>query len=74
MMYWYNPITKEEEEAYPPAFDAQAIGMLSGHRHSDRFIEEYRQLRMRPQTDVAEALFFTGERFYSKHRRCQPPG
>ena len=52
MMYWYNPITKEEEEAYPPAFDAQAIGMLSGHRHSDRFIEEYRQLRMRPQTDV----------------------
>ena len=44
MMHWYNPVTKEEEDVAAPVNDEQAIGMLSGHPDSDRFIEEYRRL------------------------------
>jgi hypothetical protein len=72
MMHWYNPLTMEEEEVSAPMSDAQAIEMLSGHRDSDRFIEEYR-IRREMQTDVVKALIFTGEIFYSEHRRGQPP-
>ena len=53
--------------------DAQAIEILSGHRDSDRFIEEYRRRRVM-QTDIVKALIFTGEMFYLEHRRGQPPG
>jgi hypothetical protein len=53
--------------------DAQAIEILSGHRDSDRFIEEYRRRRAM-QTDVVKALIFTGEMFYREHRRGQLPG
>ncbi len=42
-MHWYNPVTKEEEDVPAPMNDEQAIGMLSGHPDSDRFIEEYRR-------------------------------
>ena len=73
MMRWYNPLTMEEEEVSAPMSDAQAIEMLSGHRDSDRFIEEYR-IRRGMQTDVVKALIFTGELFYSEHWRGQPPG
>src|SRR5215207_3800004 len=45
MMHWYNPLTMEEEEVSAPMSDAQAIEILSGHRDSDRFIEEYRRRR-----------------------------
>jgi hypothetical protein len=72
MMHWYNPLTMEEEEVSAPMSDAQAIEILSGHRDSDRFIEEYRRRRAM-QTDVVKALIFTGEMFYSEHRRGQPP-
>jgi hypothetical protein len=73
MMRWYNPLTMEEEEVSAPMSDAQAIEILSGHRESDRFIEEYR-IRRETQTDIVKALIFTGELFYSEHRRGQPPG
>jgi hypothetical protein len=70
MMYWYNLLTMEEEDVSAPISDAQAIEILSGHRDSDRFIEEYRRHAM--QTDVVIALIFTGEMFYREHRRGQP--
>jgi hypothetical protein len=72
MMRWYNPLTMEEEEVSAPMSDAQAIEILSGHRDSDRFIEEYR-IRREMQTDVVKALIFTGEMFYSEHRLGQTP-
>lgn len=73
MMHWYNPLTMEEEEVPVPLSDAQAIELLSGHRDSDRFIEEYRRSRAM-RTDVAKALIFTGEKFYLEHQKGQPPG
>ena len=73
MMRWYNPLTMEEEEVSAPMSDAQAIEILSGHRDSERFIEEYRRRRAM-QTDIVKALIFTGEMFYREHRRGQPPG
>ncbi len=72
MMHWYNPVTKEEEDVPAPMNDEQAIGMLSGHPDSDRFIEEYRRLSAR-HPDTVEALTLTGETFYLEHRRGQPP-
>jgi uncharacterized short protein YbdD (DUF466 family) len=53
--------------------DEQAIGMLSGHPDSDRFIEEYRRLSA-THPDTVDALTLTGETFYLEHRRGQPPG
>jgi uncharacterized short protein YbdD (DUF466 family) len=73
MMHWYNPVTKEEEDVPAPMNDEQAIGMLSGHPDSDRFIEEYRRLSA-THPDTVEALTLTGETFYLEHRRGQPPG
>ena len=73
MMHWYNPITKEYEDVQAPMNDEQAIGMLSGHPHSDRFIEEYRRLSATHPYTV-DALILTGETFYREHRRGQPPG
>ena len=73
MMRWYNPLTMEEEGVSAPMSDAQAIEILSGHRDSERFIEEYRTRRAM-QTDIVKALIFTGEMFYSEHRKGQPPG
>ena len=52
--------------------EAQAIELLSGDEDSDRFIEVYRQLRNR-HPEIVQALIFTGETFYMKHRRGQPP-
>jgi hypothetical protein len=72
-MHWYNPVTKEEEDVPAPMNDEQAIGMLSGHPDSDRFIEEYRRLSA-THPDTVEALTLTGETFYLEHRRGQPPG
>ena len=73
MMRWYNPLTMEEEEVSAPMSDAQAIEILSGHRESDRFIEEYRRLSA-THPDTIDALTLTGETFYLEHRRGQPPG
>ncbi len=72
-MHWYNPVTKKDEDVPAPMNDEQAIGILSGHSDSDRFIEEYRRRRAL-QTDVVKALIFTGEMFYREHRSSQPPG
>jgi hypothetical protein len=72
-MHWYNPVTKEEEDVPAPMNDEQAIGMLSGHSDSDRFIEEYRR-RSATHPDTIDALTLTGETFYWEHRRGQPPG
>jgi len=47
MMRWYNSLTMEEEGVSVPMSDAQAIEILSGHRDSDRFIEELRRRRRR---------------------------
>ena len=72
-MHWYNPVTKEEEDVPAPMNDEQAIGMLSGHPDSGRFIEEYRRLSATHPVTV-DALTLTGEMFYLEHRRGQPPG
>jgi uncharacterized short protein YbdD (DUF466 family) len=56
----------------PQGKTAQAIEMLSGYPHSDRFIEEYRRMRG-THPDIVEALALTGEAFYLEHRRGQPP-
>ena len=72
-MHWYNPVTKEEEDVPAPMNDEQAIGMLSGHPDSGRFIEEYRRLSATHPVTV-DALTLTGETFYWEHRRGQPPG
>ena len=52
--------------------DAQAIELLSGHPHSDEFIEEYRRWRA-TQPDVVEALIRTGIAFHLGQGREQPP-
>jgi uncharacterized short protein YbdD (DUF466 family) len=72
-MHWYNPVAKQEEDVPAPMNDEQAIEMLSGHRDSDRFIEEYRRMRA-TNPDRIDALPLTGETFYREHRRGQPPG
>ena len=69
---WYNPLRRVEEEVPAPLSEAQAIELLSGDEDSDRFIEVYRQLRNR-HPEIVQALIFTGEAFYMKHRRGQPP-
>jgi hypothetical protein len=46
--------------------DEQAIGMLSGHSDSDRFIEEYRRLSA-THPDTIDALTLTGETFYQRN-------
>ena len=73
MMRWYNPVTKQEKDVPIPAFDAQAMEMLSNHRESDRFIEEYRRLRAK-KTDIVKALILTGETFYLEHQKGQSLG
>ena len=70
-MRWYNPTRRVEEEVPAPMSDAQAIELLSGHPQSDEFIEEYRRWRA-TESDVV-ALILTGQAFYMKHRRGQPP-
>ena len=69
---WYNPVRRVYEEVPAPMSDAQAIELLSGHPDSDEFIEEYRRWRA-TESDVMGALILTGEAFYMKHRRGQPP-
>ena len=71
-LQWYNPARRVEEEVPAPMSDAQSIELLSGHPDSDEFIEEYRRWRTR-ESDVVGALVLTGEAFYMKHRRGQPP-
>lgn len=71
-LQWYNPARRVEEEVSAPMSDAQSIELLSGHPDSDEFIEEYRRWRA-TESDVVRALFLTGEAFYMKHRRGQPP-
>jgi hypothetical protein len=70
-MFWYNPTTRTMERVPAPAFDAQAIEMLSGHPESDKYIEEYRDWRQ--TLDIAEALQLTGETFRALHRGEEPP-
>ena len=72
-MQWYNPTTRTQEDVSAPMSNAQAIEILSGHRHSDRFIEEYRRMRER-HSDIVVALMLTGESSYWEHRSTQPPG
>ncbi len=72
-MQWYNPTTRTEENVPAPMSDAQAIEMLSGHRYSDRFIEEYRRVR-ESHSDIVVAMTLTGETFCWEHRSLQPPG
>jgi hypothetical protein len=66
-MHWYNPKTKNIEDVTVPMSEAQAIEMLSGDSGSDRFIEEYRQVRA-THPDIVEALILTGEAFYWEHQ------
>ena len=70
---WYNPVRRVEEEVPARMSDAQAIKMLSGHPDSDEFIEEYMRWRGMQPPNVVEALILTGETFYTKHQRGQPP-
>jgi hypothetical protein len=70
-LHWYNPTTRTTENAPTPAFDAQAIEMLSGHPDSDEFIEEYR--RRREACGIAEALELTGDTFRLIHQEENPP-
>jgi hypothetical protein len=71
-MRWYNPTRRVEEEVPAPMSEAQAIEMLSGHPHSDEFIEEYRRWRA-TRPDFVGALVLTGEAFYMEHQRGPPP-
>ena len=57
MMRWYNPLTMEEEGVSVPMSAAQAIEILSGHRDSDRFIEELR--RRRRSSSLTRSLSFS---------------
>jgi hypothetical protein len=70
-MRWYNPTRRFEEEVPAPMSDAQAIELLSGHPHSDEFIEAYRRWRA-AKPDVVEALIYTGITFRLLHQRGQP--
>jgi hypothetical protein len=70
-MRWYNLISRVEEEVPTPMPDAQAIELLSGHLGSEEFLGKYRRWRV-TESDVG-ALILTGEAFYMKHRRGQPP-
>ena len=71
-MRWYDPLRRVVEEVPAPMSEAQAIELLGGHLASDEFIEEYRRWRA-TESDVVGALVLTGEAFYMKHRRGQPP-
>ena len=70
-MHWYNPTKRVEEDIPAPMSEAQAIGLLSWHPKSDKFIDEYR--RQRTSNDVVKALILTGEMFYKEHRRERLP-
>ena len=71
-VHWYNPVRRVYEAVAAPMSDAQSIELLSGHPDSDEFIEEYRRWRA-TESDVVGALVLTGEAFYMKHRKGQPP-
>ena len=60
-MRWYNPEEGKVEDVRAPSTDEQALGMLSGHPDSGRFVERYVVLR-EEGLGVEQALAFVGHR------------
>ena len=60
-MHWYNPKEGQVEDVRAPSTDEQALGMLSGHPDSGRFVERYVVLR-EEGLGVEQALAFVGHR------------
>ena len=60
-MRWYNSEEGKVEDVRAPSTDEQALGMLSGHPDSGRFVERYVVLR-EEGLGVEQALAFVGHR------------
>ena len=58
-MHWYNPKEGKVEDIRAPSTDEEALGMLSGHLDSGRFVERYVVLREEGM-GVEQALVFVG--------------
>jgi hypothetical protein len=58
-MRWYNPEAGKVEDVGAPSTDEEALGMLSGHPDSGRFVERYVVLR-EEGLGVEQALVFVG--------------
>jgi hypothetical protein len=58
-MHWYNPKEGKVEDVRAPSTDEEALGMLSGHPDSGRFVERYVVLR-EEGLGVEQALVFVG--------------
>ena len=58
-MRWYNSEEGKVEHVRAPSTDEQALGMLSGHPDSGRFVERYVVLR-EEGLRVEQALVFVG--------------
>jgi hypothetical protein len=67
-MHWYNPKSGEVETVPAPSTDEGALGMLSGHPDSGRFVESYVVLR-EEGIGVEQALVFVGHRFRMQRLR-----
>jgi hypothetical protein len=67
-MHWYNPRSGEVETVDAPSTDEGALGMLSGHPDSGRFVESYVMLR-EEGFGVEQALVFVGHLFRTQRLR-----
>ena len=69
-MHWHDPKEGKVEDVRAPSTDEEALGMLSGHPDSGRFVERYVVLR-EEGLGVEQALVFVGHRLRMFHPR--PP-
>jgi hypothetical protein len=60
-MHWSNPKEGKVEDTRGPSTDKEALGMLSGHPDSGRFVERYVVLR-EEGLGVEQALAFVRHR------------
>ena len=67
-MHWYNPKEGKVEDARGPSTDEEALGMLSGHPDSGRFVERCVVLR-EEGLGVEQALVFVGHGVRMFHLR-----
>ena len=67
-MRWYDPKEGKVEDIGAPSTDEEALGMLSGHLDSGRFVERYVVLREEGM-GVEQALVFVGHHLRMHHLR-----
>jgi len=70
-MHWYNPKTRNVEDAPAPSTDEEAVEMLSGDPNSGALAEKYIELREEGM-GVEQAMIFVGHEWRMWHLRFQP--